>query len=783
MSKNNKRVKGNKLSSRDLKREVYKLFRAQRKKQLNSKQVVSKIQAANNRESVENALRLLTEEGLLTDTGNYNYRFNQDSGEDNGRSGDETYQGRVDLTSSGAAYIIVEGLEDDIFVNQKYVNTAQQGDIVRISAWRPRGRKKMEGRVTEVIERKAESFVGTLNIFNNFGVVAVDGKTALDIMVQLDQLNGAKSGEMVVVKITDWKGTRFANAIGEITTVLGKAGTSDIEMKAILINNGFDITFPKDVMLEAEALPGKISPQEIHRRADFRDITTFTIDPLDAKDFDDALSIQTLDNGRIEIGIHIADVTHFVRPGSALDREALDRSTSVYLVDRVCPMLPERISNDLCSLRPKEDRLCFSAVFELDPKTYKVLKRWFGKGIIHSDRRFTYEEAQEVIDAGKGEFADELLQLDKIAKKLRERRYKAGSINFNSDEVRFQLDEDGKPIEVYLKETIDTNLLIEDFMLLANKEVATYIVKKEEHLKTKIPYVYRVHDEPDPDRVAELARFAEQLGINLDISNPKAIAQSYNKMMEQIKGNPGLKMLAPIAIRTMAKAEYTIENIGHYGLGFDNYTHFTSPIRRYADVLVHRLLEANLAKGSLYKANAKKLEEDCQHISRQERQAVTAERESIKYKQVEFIQEHIGEEFPGIINGIAEFGVFVELQESRCEGMISFDNMDEPYELGAGRLSIKGRKSGKVLKMGDIVHVKILDAELERRRIDMALVGVPDKQAREKHAVHTPEADKSQGEKSNSRRRGSSNQGGKQSGKSADSNQKSSRSRKPRKKN
>jgi ribonuclease R len=773
MSKRKNRGKGRKLSTRDLKKEVLKIFRAQRKKQLNAKQVISRIKADNNRDSVDHALRVLAEEGLLKDTGNYRYRFNRDA-DDGGRSGDKTYVGRADLTNSGAAYIIVDELEEDVFVNQKYVNTAQQGDIVRITAWRPRGRRKMEGRITEIIERKTEHFVGTLNIFNNFGVVAVDGKTALDIMVELDQLNGAKSGEMVVVKVTDWKGSRFANAIGTITTVLGKAGTSDIEMKAILINNGFDIEFPKDVLLEAEALPSKISPQEIHRRRDFRDTTTFTIDPTDAKDFDDALSIRTLDNGRLEIGVHIADVTHYVRPGSALDREALKRSTSVYLVDRVCPMLPERISNDLCSLRPNEDRLCFTALFELDPNNYRVLKRWFGKGVIHSDRRFNYGEAQEIIDSGKGDFAEELRMLNKVAHKLRQRRFKAGSIDFDSDEVRFRLDENGKPIEVYVKERMDTNLLIEDFMLLANKEVATYIVKKEERLKTKIPYVYRVHDEPDPDRVAELARFAEQLGIDLDISNPKAIARSYNKMMGEIKGEPGLKMLAPIAIRTMAKAEYTIENIGHYGLGFDNYTHFTSPIRRYADVLVHRLLEANLAKGSLYKANPKKLEEDCQHISRQERQAVTAERESIKYKQVEFIQDHVGEEFPGIINGIAEFGVFVELQESRCEGMISFDHMDEPYDIGPGRLSLKGKKSGKVLKMGHLVRVKILDAELERRRIEMALVGVPE-QPGQKKSQQGSQQNASQNAAKKGKRSGQKRSGGK--GRSKSSNRKRSKSK------
>ncbi|MEM9259231.1 MAG: VacB/RNase II family 3'-5' exoribonuclease, partial [Bacteroidota bacterium] len=550
------------------------------------------------------------------------------------------------------------------------------------------------------------------------------GGQKLAIAVHRAESLGAETREKVVVRIDDWKPNRFGQLSGTITAVLGEEGSSEIEMQSILINNGFQITFPEAVIRESEALPAKISPQEINIRRDMREVTTFTIDPLTAKDFDDALSLQVLESGQLEVGIHIADVSHYVRPGSALDKEAAERTTSVYLVDRVCPMLPERISNELCSLRPHEDKLTFSAVFTLDPKTYQIRKRWFGRTVTHSDRRFTYEEAQEVLDTRKGDFKEELFLLDKIAKNYRKKRFKNGAIDFATTEVKFKLDDDGTPLEVYIKERIDTNMLIEEFMLLANREVATFMVKKAERLKDLIPFVFRVHDEPDVDKVEELARFAEALGYEMDVSTPQNIAKSYTKLLAKAAEDPMVKMLSPIAIRTMAKAIYTIENIGHYGLGFENYTHFTSPIRRYADVLVHRILDANLDKGSLYKANPMKLEEVCKHISNQERKATTAERESIKYKQTEFMLDNVGEEFDGVINGLADFGVFVELKENFVEGMISYDDMDEPYDISAGKLYITGRRSGKKLKMGDSLRVRIEDVDLERRRIDMALVEV-----------------------------------------------------------
>ncbi|MCB0639961.1 MAG: VacB/RNase II family 3'-5' exoribonuclease, partial [Lewinella sp.] len=467
----------------------------------------------------------------------------------------------------------------------------------------------------------------------------------------------------------------------------------------------------------------EITEEEIAQRRDFREVTTFTIDPIDAKDFDDALSVRYLDDGHLEIGVHIADVSHYVKPDSQLDKEAYHRSTSVYLVDRVCPMLPERLSNELCSLRPNEDKLTFSAVFEFD-KDFKVRRRWFGRAIIHSDRRFHYEEAQQILDQGKGDFYTELKQLNDIAKVLRKRRFRRGSIDFASEEVRFRLAEDGTPLEVYVKPSFETNKLIEEFMLLANREVATYISRKESARHERLPFVYRVHDDPDPEKAEELARFARALGFEMDVSSGEAIAKSYNRLIRAAEKDPTLKMLAPLAIRTMAKAIYTTENIGHYGLGFAHYTHFTSPIRRYSDVLVHRILDKNLGKGQVHKANIRQLDEQCKHISAQEKKAAEAERESVKYKQVEFIEKHIGEVFPGKVNGLADFGVFVELNDSRCEGMIAFDRMDQPYEMGEGRLSIRGRRNGQLIRMGDEIKVRVIDTDIKRRRIEMEFVAL-----------------------------------------------------------
>jgi ribonuclease R len=739
-----KNTKSKKLKARDLERALYQEFKANARKQLNPKQLSRKLQTKNSKDSIQTALDKLVASGKVRKTDNHRYQINRN---DKRKRSSDFATGRVDMTRSGAAYVIMDGDANDIFVPAGRLGNAQDGDTVKVRYWTPGGRRKPEGEVTEVLQRSVTHFVGLLKIHEKYAEVLVEqaGGKELSVAVHRAELIGAKSGEKVVVEIVDWEENRFGQISGRITAVLGEPGSSDIEMQSILINNGFQITFPDDVLAESEALPGEITPQEINIRRDMREVTTFTIDPLTAKDFDDALSIRHLENGHIEIGVHIADVSHYVKPGSALDREAADRTTSVYLVDRVCPMLPERISNELCSLRPNEDKLTFSAVFTFHPKSFKITDRWFGRTVTHSDRRFTYEEAQEVLDTGKGDFVEELDLMDRIADKLRKRRFKEGSIDFNTNEVRFKLDGNGKPLSVYIKDRIDTNMLIEDFMLLANREVATFIKKKEERLRTNIPFVYRVHDEPDLDKVAELAKFALALGYEMDLSSPRSISKSYNALLSKAEEDPMVKMLSPIAIRTMAKAIYTTENIGHYGLGFDNYSHFTSPIRRYADVLVHRLLAKNLEEGSLFKANGEKLEEQCKHISAQERKATTAERESIKYKQVEFMLDNVGEEFTGVINGLADFGVFIELTENFAEGMIAFDKMDEAYDLSAGKLYITGRKSGKKLKMGDLVRVKIEDVDLDRRRIDMSLVEVL--------KIHG-EQEGARGEKGNSNNRG-----------------------------
>ena len=731
-----KKIKGSKLKASDLRRALLKELKLNARKQYNPKQLIRKLKIKNSQDSVKDALSKLVSDGLVRENGDYKFQAIKNIQE---KTSKNYAEGVVDMTRSGSAFIVLDGDTDDVFVTGRRLGNAQDGDKVKIRTWTPSGRRKPEGEVVEVLERSVTHFVGTLRIHSKYAEVVVKqpGDATLAVAVHRAELIGGENNDQVVVKILDWEPNRFDQISGKITAVLGEEGSSEIAMQSILINNGFQITFPDDVIAESEALPSEISPMEINIRRDMRDITTFTIDPLTAKDFDDALSIRTLESGEIEVGVHIADVSHYVRPGSALDKEAAARTTSVYLVDRVCPMLPERISNELCSLRPHEDKLSYSAVFNMHPKTFKITQRWFGATVIHSDRRFTYEEAQEVLDTKSGDFCDELLQLDKISKVLRKERFKHGAIDFATNEVRFKLDEDGTPLEVYVKERIDTNMLIEDFMLLANKEVATFMIKKAERLKEVIPFVFRVHDEPNMEKVEELANFAEALGHKMDLRTPQSIAKSYTELLAKAAEDPMVKMLSPIAIRTMAKAIYTTENIGHYGLGFENYTHFTSPIRRYADVLVHRILDENIEKGSLYKMNPTKLEELCKHISAQEKKATTAERESIKYKQVEFMDGNVGEEFDGIINGMADFGVFVELTANYVEGMISFDDMDEPYDISSGKLYITGRKTGKRLKMGDLVRIRVKKVDIERRRIDMELVDVL--------KIHGTEADQGTG--------------------------------------
>jgi ribonuclease R len=717
MSKNRKhksKKTGQKLSARQLREEILKLFRRHPKKRLNPKQVARKLKVANNRDSVEDALDKLADKNEIRPLGDYQFALNRQDHAAQGNT--KHYIGEVDMTRSGDAYIVCEGLENDVHVAGKHLNTALNGDRVKIRVWTPRGRRKPEGEVVSVLERARDHYIGTLWNYPKHAVVTIDIVPPLDVEVKLGDIQEVHDEDRVVVRIDEWPKGHQHNPKGTITTVLGKAGSHDIEMKTILINNGFELEFPEDVKRESEYLPARISEAEIERRRDLRQVTTFTVDPADAKDFDDALSIRELENGEVEIGVHIADVTHYVREGTPLDKEAYKRSTSVYLVDRVLPMLPERLSNDLCSLRPNVDRLAFSAIFVFG-KNHKIINRWFGKTIIHSDQRFTYEQAQERIEGKGGELSQEVQQLAKIAHRLRKQRYKQGAINFETDEVKFRLDDDGSPVEVYVKERKEAHMLIEDFMLLANKEVATYISMKGRD--KEIPFVYRVHDEPDPDKVEELSRFAREMGFDMNISSPEEIARSYNRLAKETEKKPDLKLLSPIAIRTMAKAEYTSENIGHYGLGFDYYTHFTSPIRRYSDVLAHRILEKNIGQHDFHRISKTQLEEQCKYVSKQERNAISAERESVKYKQVEYIEKHIGDEFDGLISGIMDRGFFVELMDSLIEGMVPFETLDEPFEVADSRLRMKGRYSSTEYKMGQHVRVRIARADLVKRQIEM----------------------------------------------------------------
>jgi ribonuclease R len=718
MSKNRNKstVKGKKLPPGQLQSEIVKMLKRHSRKRMTASQVIRKLKIANNRDVVEAAMERLVKKGQITSVEENKYQFNRNPG---ASQGGKTLSGRVDMTRSGSAYIICDGEEDDVHVSAKYLNSALNGDKVLIRTWTPRGRRKKEGEVMEVVERSTSQFIGNIYLYESNAIVVPEGTADIDILVNLDDTKGAEHRDMVVVEVVEWVGGQNKIIRGRVLSVLGAAGSSDIDMKAILVNNGFNLEFPEEVMAESEGLSTKITQEEIEKRRDMRGITTFTIDPDTAKDFDDALSIEYFEDGTYEVGIHIADVAHYVLPNTELDKEAYRRSTSVYLVDRVLPMLPEKLSNELCSLRPLEDKLTFSTVFTFD-KDNKITKRWFGRTIIHSDKRFTYEEAQEIIENGSGEFASELKKLNLLARRLRKVRFKKGAINFETEEVKFRLDEEGVPMEVYVKERKESHLLVEDFMLLANREVATYIFNKGKSEKNEIPFVYRIHDEPDPDRVAELVRFAAELGFEMKANNSQETANAYNKLAEAAVKDPGLKLLQPLAIRTMAKAVYSAENIGHYGLGFSHYSHFTSPIRRYSDVLAHRGLAKNL--NDSWRTDKENLEEKCKHISRMERRAMDAERESVKYKQVEYLQNHLGEEFDGFVAGFSERGIFVQLETNFCEGRVSFETMEEPFEVSETRLFITGKRSGKVIKMGDKVKIKIADTDLHKRQITMIFV-------------------------------------------------------------
>ncbi len=705
--------------------EILKVLSSNRNKSLNYKQIAAGLQVTDfaQRQLINVILEELKNSGSITEPERGKFQI---------KSAQILISGKVDMTSTGTAYIVSDEIEEDVVIPAKKTLNAMHGDIVKVRVF-PKGKGKQEGEITEIIERAKTEFVGTIQVSPRFAfLVPSNNKIHVDIYIPLEKLNGAKDGQKAIAKIVEWP-KNGVNPIGEIKNVLGDVGENNTEMHAILAEFGLPYEFPKDVERAADLIAIKITEEEIAKRRDFREITTFTIDPVDAKDFDDALSIQKLKNGNWEIGVHIADVSHYVKPESMIDKEAVSRATSVYLVDRVVPMLPEVLSNNVCSLRPNEEKLCFSSVFEMTDEA-EVVAEWFGRTIINSDRRFTYEEAQLVIETEEGDYCDEILTMNRLSKILRATRFKKGSIAFEKMEVKFHLDEVGNPTGVFFKVAKDSNRLIEDFMLLANRKVAEFVGKKKSEKGTasdqkagskesQRPFVYRIHDKPNPDKLENFSEFVAKFGYKLNVKNINTVADSMNNLLKEVSEKKESGMIELLAIRTMAKAVYTTKNIGHYGLGFDYYTHFTSPIRRYPDVMVHRLLQHYLDGGK--NPDIDKLEEQCKHSSDMEKLAADAERASIKYKQVQYLTDKVGQEFDGTISGVTEWGIFVEIIENHCEGMIRLrDLRDDSYYFDEDNYCLRGRKSGKVLTLGDTVRIEIKRADLVKKQLDFALVEV-----------------------------------------------------------
>jgi ribonuclease R len=706
MSKN----KSSKLKS-SLIHVVKRLFEKNKYSVLSHKQVCTLVNVKENalRKLVFDILEELSKQGVIQRQGHGVYS-----------SGikEETIEGYIELTARGAGFVVTDDEQEDIYIAPQNIGQALNSDRVKIRIIK-RGKTRSEGVVVSVINRERTQFVGTIEMHDTFAFLIPDNiKSGTDIFIPKEKLHGAKQGNKVLAKITVWPKSS-KNPYGEVMEILGKPGSNDTEMISILCNHGIDYKFPQEVIAEAEKVGMELDPVEVKKRTDYRDITTFTIDPVDAKDFDDALSIRYLENGNYEIGIHIADVSHYVVPGSEMDKEALKRSNSVYLVDRVVPMLPEQLSNLACSLRPNEDKFSFSAVFEME-ETGKIITQWFGKTVIHSNKRFSYEEAQEIIDGKEDEFAKDILILDKIAKILRKKRLKNGALNIESEEMRFALDNAGNPIEVIIKTSKEAHKLIEEFMLLANKQVALFMAEPKKG-RDQIPFVYRIHDKPDVAKIALFNVFIDKFGYKLDFSHPDQIAKSINKLLGDIRLSAEYSLIQTMAIRSMSRASYDTKNSGHYGLAFDFYTHFTSPIRRYADLVVHRILQEELTNQK--HRYGKELDDVCKRISRMERKAVEAERESTKYFQTVFMQDKIGESFTGTISGIAEFGIFVKMDENYCEGMVAMQNIPgDNFSFDADKFRIIGAKTKQEFNFGDKVTVKIRDVSVRKKQIDLELI-------------------------------------------------------------
>ena len=686
----------------------------------NYKQLAAKLNVtgAAERQKIRDAVDQLAASAVLVSANRGKYKLNPIHLEAN--AAEKMIQGKLQMKQTGKAYLIPENSDlEDIFIAANNTGKALNGDIVKVHLFPARRGKRQEGRVVEVVRRYRSIYVGTIRIAKNISYFVFDDTDIpFEVLVPSQALHKAKDGQKVVIRITEWP-DNMRNPVGEVTRVLGYPGDNEVEMASILMDQNFNNEFPANVEAESAAIPLEIPEKELLQRRDFRNVFTMTIDPADAKDFDDAISFKDLGGGLYQVGVHIADVSYYVRPQTCIDAEAAERGTSVYLVDRTIPMLPEILCNQVCYLRPNEDKLCFSAVFEID-ESAKIRKRWIGRTVIHSDRRFNYEEVQKIIEEKSGEYQEEILKLHQIAQQLRSARYEKGAINFNSEEVKFILDEKGRPIDVYIKEQKESNQLVEEFMLLANRSVAEYVGKVTPPEEAKA-FVYRVHEQPMEEKITKFGQFIQQFGYSLQTKTRKGLAGSMNRLFEQVEGKGEEHLISQLAIRTMQRAVYTTHNVGHYGLGFKYYTHFTSPIRRYPDLMVHRLLTRYMNHKP--SADAKALEEICKHSSDMEQRATEAERNSVKYKQAEYLMDKIGQTFNGLVSGVSKWGIWVQLDGSKCEGMVSVKSMkDDFYYLDEENYRYIGQRTGRTYQLGMPARVTIKNVDLARRQIDFMFV-------------------------------------------------------------